>query len=647
VVGVLYTILFSVAATGFGRMLFGRWMRSLDVFAQLSLSGILGLGTIGLLTLPIGLMPDGLTWGKYLIALVVPIGFTVLLLKPFRGFFSRKASDKERLAAICIGLVLSVCTFFALVSVLAPSVGVDWDTVAYHLAVPKMWLQAGHIYPITFIHHSNFPQSVDNLYIWGLMWGGQSGAKAFQLCFYLLGILGVFGFTRQRYGSVAGGFGALAFATVPAVLWEAGTAYIDVAHGLFTGFGIIVAVLAMSQRKDERPSLWPIAGFCLGFAAGSKYTGLQALIATAVVLGGYAIYSKAPTAAKRVASIIGVAVLVSFVWYAKNIAWVNNPVYPFFYERFGGKNWSQFNADIYREQQQIFGIPRTGPLLGIGSFPSSVLGLAYEPGRYTDPAPTSGLGSPVGALGAVVLAAGMVWLFSGKVRRFEGLLLGWVGFSFLMWFVLSQQSRYGISFVPLLALLLGGGVVRLRAGPLLAGAAAVQAVATLWVLHASGFATQWQVVSGAVSQDDYLKRHEGFYQATTYLNDHGKTGKVALFDEVKGFYLDVPYFWANPGHTTEIGYDTLNDGAQFADRLKQMGFDRVYVAFSPDVPREKQYQVLGVTGPVVPYSADEKAALVGNMGQKYRWLLSDAVQKGRLVPEVAFRPGVIFQIKGP
>src|SRR5262249_4474254 len=139
--------------------------------------------------------------------------------------------------------VIAIAMLFAVVGVLAPSDSIDWDSLAYHMAVPKIWLAGGKIEFISYIHHSNFPFTVDNLYIWGLTWGGESGAKAFALAFALLGTVSIFGLARQQYGDKAGWWAALAFGTTPMVVWLSGTAYIDVANGLYGGLGIAMAAL--------------------------------------------------------------------------------------------------------------------------------------------------------------------------------------------------------------------------------------------------------------------------------------------------------------------------------------------------------------------------------------------------------------------
>ncbi|MFX5562759.1 hypothetical protein ABTD73_20110, partial [Acinetobacter baumannii] len=86
-----------------------------------------------------------------------------------------------------------------------------------------------------------------------------------------------------------------------------------------------------------------------------------------------------------------------------NVVNTGNPVFPFMYSRFGGKNWDAYNAEIYSNEQATFGVSREVPEPGkrsidMPSQPSklgaAILGLAYQPGRYTNPNPLSGFGWP-------------------------------------------------------------------------------------------------------------------------------------------------------------------------------------------------------------------------------------------------------------
>ncbi|HEY0867968.1 MAG TPA: glycosyltransferase family 39 protein [Fimbriimonas sp.] len=642
--GVLATLLFSAGATGFGVALLRRWLEPLDPATRLGAAGMAGLGTLGLLTLPIGLIPGGLRWGVAVVLLPVLYGFYVL--------FRLYRDDRPRLTvpkgpAALFPLAISVALFLSLVGVLAPSDTLDWDSLAYHLAVPKMWLQAGQIHFVSYIHHSNFPFTIDNLYIWGLWWGGQHGAKAFSLVFVVLGLLSLFGIARQRYGPLAGWWAALVFATIPAVVWLAGTAYIDVSNGLFAGLGILFAARLVEQPKENRFA-W-LSAVCLGFAAGSKYTGLQTVVAVGLVVLLYALFAKTDRPKIVQPFLIGlVALAIALPWYVKNVVNTGNPVYPFFYGVLGGRNWDEFSARIYTEEQKTFGvgIQQGSDPLQIGH---AVLGLAYQPGRYINPNPTQGTGFPFGALGIVILAAGFYWCFSGRIRRFEGASLAVVGFSLLMWFVLSQQSRYIVALAVPLSVLAGGAIVKLKLGQALGGAAVLQAAFSLWLVNTLVTSAQMRPAFGAESREEYLAQRVGFFEPSKVVNIAAQNGKVALYDEVFGFFLDVPYFWANPGHTTELGYDRMENGNDLVAALERLGITHVYLnlgIYSREDPVVQRWlSAMGLTGPAVPYEGREREEMSADLRNKWKVLLADAIAGGKLHRVETFRKSFLFALE--
>ncbi len=641
VLGALVTFLFAIGAACFGHLLISRLTASLDPALRIGVSGLAGLGGIGTLTLFVGLVPGGLSIiGMTLLWLVVVASAALCLRegRPQVRFILPK--DLSLLALLAIALALII----ALVSVLAPSDILEWDTLAYHLAVPKIWLHDGQIHPISFIHHSNFPLAVDNLYIWGLSWGGESGAKAFTLAFHIYGILAIFGLARQVYGEVAAWWAAVAWATIPAVLWLSGTGYIDVQNGLYAGLGILFAALLARDRAAEYG--W-LSGVMLGLAAGSKYTGLQTIFAAAVVLIAAPLVTNRKSKTENRKSKIEnpksflvplIALAIASPWYFKNVVWMGNPVYPFFYNQFGGKYWSPWQGQIYQAEQQSFGVARESP-------PSSpiqpqrighaVLGLAYQPGRYINPGETSGQGTPLGATGLVAIGALLLWMMSGRASPFESSALAIILVSFGMWFVLSEQSRYIIALGVPLSVLAGGAVVRLRSGRFLAAAIAIQALVSFYVVKSLRFDDEIRVVTGQTSLDDYMK-HTAFYAISKTLNEDVKGGRVALFDEVFGFFLDVPYLWANPGHSNELGYDKMATAGDLVSALKRDGVTHVYVNLippgsDPSDPELRRWLVtLGLDGLPQPYSPEERAKKMPDLNWRQKILLGEAIASNKL-----------------
>jgi hypothetical protein len=641
--GLAVTLLVCICASGVGAALVGRWTRSLDPALRLASNGLVGLGGLGTLTLLVGLLPGGFTWGLAVVAVYCLVGAAFLFKEwkhlPIQGSFP---DGLDILFPVGAGLALLVSAL----GVLTPSTILDWDTLAYHLAVPKLYLQAGQITPL-FIHQSNFPSVVDLLYVWGLKWGGENGAKGFSLFYFALGILAVYGFARQRYNARAAGWAMIAFAWVPVIVWESGTAYIDVANGVFAGLGILFAALFISE-PEQKNRLW-LAGVFLGFAAGSKYTGLQTIFAVGLTMVAF---KRSVDGLKSACSVAAIALAVACPWYIKNVVYVGNPVYPFFYQQFGGKNWDLRRADIYAHEQHTFGIGRSDAndlkTIDPKTLGAAILGLEYQPGRYINPGQTEGLGTPLGSIGIPVVLGLFLWLISGRAKRFEGVILASSVISLLLWFDLSQQSRYIVPLALPLALLVGGGIKLLRVGYLLAAATVLQCVVTLWVMRVDLLQSEMRVFTGQVSEEDYRSDHIPFYKGAKAINQEVGNGKVALYDEVFGYLLDVPYMWANPGHSTLIPYDSMKTEADYIAAMKRLGFTHVYVYLRQMLGSEDRMQAwyasTGLGGPVTPMP--DREAVLGNWQTKYQVLIADAIAAGDLIPVENFSNGsILLKIK--
>ncbi len=642
-VGVLITFVFAIGAMGVGQFLVGRWTREQDPAEAIGVHGLVGLGGLGLLTLGVGLLPGGLKWGLGVVGLAALAGFIPVIKSFGEGRFK---IEKPQGATLLFLFAIGIAFVFALVGALAPSDTLDWDTLAYHLAVPKLWMQAGQIQYIPFIHHSNFPSTVEGLFIWGLTWGGQSGAKAFTLTFLLSGLIAIFGLARSRYGGIAGWWAALTFVTVPVVAWESGTGYIDVPHGLYGGLGILFAARFI-LNSEARANLFLSAVF-LGFAAGTKYTGLQTIGVVCFVLAlSFALQKKA--GGLKSAALVGlVAMAIAGPWYVKTVVLTGNPVFPFFYEHLGGKGWDQRRADVYRNEQQNFGAGTIETRHKPTQIGNAVLGLAYQPGRYVNPDEKHGNGTPLGAIGIVVIAAALLWAVCGRAKPFESSVLSVVGISMLMWFFLSEQSRYVVPLCVPLAVLAGGYIERIKIGKLLMGAVIAQAAYSLYLVYSQRFVLQSQVAFGKVSPEDYQTQFVGFYEASQGINKEAGTGKVALYDEVFGYLLDVPYVWANPPHSLMIPYDTLNTGEAYADSMKKLGFSHIYISTSPLVKDPafvtQWVAAMGLVKAPEPWTGTMRADLLGNWENKWMVLFADAVAAKRIVPVKGFKRGILFSI---
>ncbi|MFQ3610691.1 MAG: hypothetical protein SNJ72_04260, partial [Fimbriimonadales bacterium] len=266
-------------------------------------------------------------------------------------------------------------------------------------------------------------------------------------------------------------------------------------------------------------------------------------------------------------------------WYVRNWYWTGNPVYPFAYGLFGGKQWSREQADAYRNDQLKFGMGRQPAQLLLAPW-----NLTAHPAPFADPIgvaigervyllPASGLGylAGVGVLVGAGLGNGLGWL------------AGFVGLNLLGWFVLMQQVRYMLFLFPVWGAVVGA---RLNALPnwqsgLFVGLLVVQAGFTLWVLGAS-----YLPLVGLAQSDReaFLMRRLQIYPAVRYLNTQTPdSARVILLDETRGYYLERPYLWGNAGHHRLIPYEQLADGRELAEWLVRNGYRYVLInrLFSP------------------------------------------------------------------
>lgn len=295
------------------------------------------------------------------------------------------------------------------------------------------------------------------------------------------------------------------------------------------------------------------------------------------------------------------------------------------------------------------GVENEGPL-DPTAFGGAVLGLAYQPGRYVNPGETQGMGTPTGAVGMAICAALILWAVSGRRRKFESVVLACTALDLVAWFFLSQQSRYITTLAPPSAILLGGAVATLPLGMLAAALAALQAGYSAWLFKNQPlFDLRVEVLRGTVTPEDFQKKTIPFYAASQEINKSVAGGKVALYDEVFGFLLDVPYIWANAGHGTMIPYETMNNADDYVREMKKLGFTDAYISLSPVVKSQefipKWLASMGMNTGVAPIDQPEREAQLQNIEQKWQILFADAVASGKLTLVQQFRNGMLFHFQ--
>jgi hypothetical protein len=230
---------------------------------------------------------------------------------------------------------------FALVGALAPET--EYDALWYHLNFPRLWLESGR--PVDLIQEfpSLYPMTWELVLGTGLAMGGTVAAKLLHYS-CLLVLAGTVATTCRRYFPSSSPYVAVGLlVTAPTILWEATTAYNDLAVAMFAS----LACYALARFAETDGWSWLIASALeFGLAASTKHLGLIVLAMSAVVLAWYwRRRGRSLGRLIRVVMTLGlVALALPLPWYLRAWHGSGNPFFPELFAFFGGGPATRWDA---------------------------------------------------------------------------------------------------------------------------------------------------------------------------------------------------------------------------------------------------------------------------------------------------------------
>ncbi len=321
---------------------------------------------------------------------------------------------------------------------------VSWDASAYHLTVPRLYLEHGGFREVPFNVYSYWPLNVELLFALALAAGDHVLAKLLHFAFGLATLYALFAGCRTFHRRASGPLAAIFFLANGVVASELRVAYVDLAHAFFLLAGILFMIEALER---DRRALW-LSGLCCGLAAGVKLTG----IAGAAIVGALylpRLVRRDPAEIRRFLSRFAAPVLGLWApWVARTWLLTGNPAYPFFHRWLGGPDWSPRLTDQLQAWQSWIGMGREP--IDYLLLPLRVIlagGRGYE--RFD------------GSLGVFwIVLVPLVLLYaprSALIRR----CLAVSGLYFVFWSLTSQQMRLLIPALPPLAIAAAAALVEL------------------------------------------------------------------------------------------------------------------------------------------------------------------------------------------
>lgn len=329
---------------------------------------------------------------------------------------------------------------------------------------------------------------------------------------------------------------ALAFLLTPVVFWQASTAG---APDIWMAFFATTGVLAIERaRMESRLAFSVLAGVLAGALAGAKYTGC--FFAAALMLA----FVVETRSLRRLGGFLCAALAVGIWPYARNFAWVRDPVFPFLLKWFTHGQINSFTLASVLADTGASGSRTIGQLF---LFPLFAAVDRAHVGFWEFFGPL-----PLAFIFLVILAfrntpswraAGVIWLASSVPVA-----------------VSSGMLRFLLPVFPIALAAVFAGVAQLqRSDWRFARALSFASIAAL-LFFCSGAALFYgrsavETSVGLLSREEYLKQRAPDFDRVTFINQTlaglGSEGKALVFLQHL-YYLQVPFVSGNPNNNWDI-----------------------------------------------------------------------------------------------
>jgi len=474
--------------------------------------------------------------------------------------------DIAKLPLMFVGIVLLALVFDSSTSY------VGWDPSVAHLTLPKLYLANGGFRRVPFNVYSYWPQNIQLLYAFAMLIHDYIVAKLLHLMFLVLCVAVAYRVASKHSSQAGGSIAAVLLLLNPVVLLEAQLAYIDLG---FAFFFLTAFAFALEYLETRHVAPLVLAGICCGVVAGTKILGAVAApcIAILVVVSRVTPFKAAELrhALRDVLLYVAApAFLLALPWYLRSSWYTGNPVYPLLYAWFGGPEWSPSLAEQFLRWQQSIGMGRQFVdylLLPFRLVFQSGDGYGHFDGRI----------SPVWS---VVLPAGLAVARSNPVVRRS---LAVAGLYFVAWAATSQQARFLIPIMPLLAIAGGVSIDRLLARLSIRSArvAAMAAVSCMLLWSSRSVITG----GGRVARDMLTQDVSVSAEAKTVYEfisaNLPADARLMMLNTNRGFFVDREYIADSFFEASQINALILegsSDAAGVSRRLHERGITHVLLS---------------------------------------------------------------------
>ncbi len=467
----------------------------------------------------------------------------------FKGLFAFVFKQRTPLILIAFILMLLRLLLHFFEIFLPPTA---WDTIAYHYAIPQIYKDFKSITYIPFMYHSNWPQGIEMFFSFGLTAFNDYTANGMAYMFSFMLVMVAYLVGKELKSEETGILTAALTVALP--IFKAQATNGQVENGL-AFYELSALYCLMLWAKDKKMKLIIICGVLTGAAASVKILGgfVIVLFPVMVLISDITYGTHKRKLYFKEAFILGMtAALVCCLWYIKSWVEAGNPVWPFAYSIFGGKNWSLEQAIYRKEYYTAYGA-------GIGLVQLLILPYTLIFSKNMD----GYVGNNV--LLYLALAPYLLISLFKKTSKNAGFVFQFFIIFIVFWFSSAQLVRFLLpGFVALTAL---NAVVILNvlsvkethiSKKIMQGLIFVFVIfLMLYSFPARKMLDLSEIKSfiGRLDRDAYLSSQVDSYQLMHRINlDEKIKGKIMFFREVRGYYLKKEYMWGDPVNQGIIYY---------------------------------------------------------------------------------------------
>jgi len=473
-------------------------------------------------------------------------------------------------------LVLFLSLFVVLNFIISFSPPWNYDVLAYHLAVPKIYIENHKIIYIPYILFSFFPSLIDFVSLMGLLLHSAILSHLFAYALSVTLILAIYSFCKKFFNTRIAILASLIFYSFPMVIEYISTAFIDIQLGLYVFLSIYGLFMYFHLKKNS----WLfLSAIFIGIVISSKVLGILAFAGILAILV-YNLFSRLikkeinfHTLFYKILVFCLIAFIITMPWLLKSYFFTGNPVWPTLNSFFGGKYWNE-------EQQDTLTNLLLGREVSLINYVRQPWDLHVQIVEWQDGFEWRKRNFYEGEYFGPFLAFLPLYFFFRKKNKILNAFFIFILIFVTLLFFIINSGRYFLYFAPLIAIISAYVIMELFKNKYISKILKILLIFTFsfnLLIWFGGNTKDIVVALGFESEDSFYERQAPIHKPSKFINSNlPENSRILLFRDGKGFFLERDYIVADPWQAY-IDYSKLENEKDYYEELKKLGITHVLV----------------------------------------------------------------------